>query len=113
MEKYTRVSFVQISFDYAVLDRFNALCGYELRINGDHFNVFSKFNIYDLQLGVYVFENDLEVAELLKIWTEKAKIFFKDEYLDNIPNNLRTEEDFFRQKLYLQEIKLIENTDKE
>ena len=113
MEKYTRVSFVQISFDYAVLDRFNALCGYELRIHGDHFNVFSKFNIYDLQLGAYVFENDLEVAELLKIWTEKVKNFFKDEYLDNIPNHLRTEEDFFRQKLYLQEIKLIENNGKE
>ena len=91
-----------------MLDRFNALCDYELRTKGD-FNVFGKFNIYDLQTGEYVFENDLEITELLKIWVEKAKGYYKDEYLDNIPKNGKTEEDVFRQKLYLQEIALIEN----
>ena len=108
MEEYTRIDFNQVSFDYAVLDRFNALCDYELRTKGD-FDVFGKFNIYDLQTGEYVFENDLEITELLKIWVEKAKGYFKDEYLGNIPKNWKTEEDVFRQKLYLQEIALIEN----
>ena len=104
MEEYTRIDFNQVSFDYAVLDRFNALCDYELRTKGE-----DKFNIYDLQIGEYVFENDLEITELLKIWIEKAKGYFKDEYLNNIPKNWKTEEDVFRQKLYLQEIALIEN----
>lgn len=104
MEEYTRVDFNQVSFDYAVLDRFNALCDYELRTKGE-----DKFNIYDFQTGEYVFENDLEITELLKIWVEKAKGYYKDEYLDNIPKNWKTEKDVFRQKLYLQEIALIEN----
>lgn len=104
MEEYTRIDFNQVSFDYAVLDRFNALCDYELRTKEE-----GKFNIYDLQTGEYVFENDLEITELLKIWVEKAKGYYKDEYLDNIPKNWKTEEDVFRQKLYLQEIALIEN----
>lgn len=40
MEKYKKIDFNQIEFDYAVLDRFNAICGYELRKRGDNFNIY-------------------------------------------------------------------------
>lgn len=104
MEKYKKIDFNQIEFDYAVLDRFNAICGYELRKRGDN------FNIYDLQLKDYVFEDcDLNLLALLEIWTPKAKNFYENEYLSNIPKKWQTEEDILRQKLYLQEIGFIEN----
>ena len=99
-----KTTFTQaFNYDFAILDRFNTLCDFELHENTTQ-GVF--YTIYDKQLGDFVFEKDLTSLELIEIWTEKAYNYFKDEYLENM-GNLVDEEDFDRQKLYLAELELI------
>lgn len=91
---------IDFSFDFSVLDRFLYLTNYEFANYGDTFNVIDIIN------KQYLFEEDLELCDLIALLTEKAHNYFENEYLQNM--DIIDLEDIERKRLYLQEITLIE-----
>lgn len=94
------IKFADLSCDFAILDRFNQISGYELvdLENG-------RYTINDIQLGTL--DLDDNIYKILDIWHNKVKTFFEEEYLQNIGKYVE-DTDKLRVETYLQELEIID-----
>lgn len=98
--KMRKMKFAEIDIDFTVLDRFNSLTAYELAKldNG-------KFTMIDLQTGQNL-DLAVDFYTILDTWYIKAKYYFKEEYLENIGNDVN-DMDRLRAETYLKELEII------